>query len=520
MKRYALISVSDKSGIAELASELVKNGFEIISTGGTAKYLSEIGIPIIPISNWTGFPEIMDGRVKTLHPKVHGGILADLDLPEHLKVLTELNINPIEIVVVNLYPFEQTVSNPKSTDDDIIENIDIGGPTLIRSAAKNFKHVSILCDKRDYVNVVKQIAEHGKTTHALRKELAYRAFSHVEKYDRAISEYFAESFAADDIVQAVEDDILTKSLRVSASLIQPMRYGENPHQKAGYYSNTMSGWTHLHGKPLSYNNLLDLDAALRGIVLFDKPSAMIFKHTNPCGIGCGENLLEAYQNAFNTDPLSPFGGIIVVNKALDVKTVNKINEIFSEIIIAPAFDTDALEVLKKRKDRRLVMYNQEILIKNKPLYEIKSIISGFLVQEWDTAITDETEWKVVSDRKPDNDELDALRFAWKTVALLKSNAIAITTKENTIGLGIGQTSRVDSTEIAIKKAKFFGHDLSKAVCASDGFFPFRDSIELLAKNGIKAIIQPGGSKGDDDVIRACDELNIALILTGKRHFKH
>ena len=520
MKRYALISVSDKNGIDELAKELNQQGYGVISTGGTAKFLTENGLHVIQITDWTGFPEIMDGRVKTLHPKVHGGILADRDVQVHLDVMEELDIKPIEMVVVNLYPFEQTVANPASTEEEIVENIDIGGPTLIRSAAKNFRHVVILTEKQDYTNVIRQLKETGTTTLSLRKELAFKAFAHVERYDRAISEYFAQSLKPAEPSSEKETEPILEKLELSAPLMQSIRYGENPHQQAGYFSSTTKGWTSLHGKPLSYNNLLDLDAALKAILLFEQPTAMIFKHTNPCGIGSGDNLTEAYQKALETDPLSPFGGIIIVNQTLDMATVTKINEIFSEIVIAPSFEPEALEVLKKRKDRRLVSYDSALLQGERSEYEVRSIISGFLVQGWDKSITSENGWQVVTERQPSPDEMEALRFAWRAVSILKSNAIALTAKDQTLGLGTGQTSRIDSTEIAINKALHFGHDLTRSVCASDGFFPFRDSIELLSKHGIKAVIQPGGSKGDSDVITACNELGISMVMTGMRHFRH
>ncbi len=519
MTRYALISVSDKAGIDLLAAELVKLGISIISTGGTAKFLNEKGITTIQISEWTGFPEIMDGRVKTLHPKVHGGILADLDIPEHLAVMDKLEIKPIEFVVVNLYPFEKTVANPSSTEEEIIENIDIGGPTLIRSAAKNFKHVVILTEPEDYSETLRQYRETGSASLEWRKYLAKRAFIHVERYDIAIAAYFRNATDS-GVEQPADDELQLQHLEISAPMIQTMRYGENPHQKAGYFSNTTKGWIQLHGKPLSYNNLLDLDAALKGIMLFDKPTVMIFKHTNPCGIGSGDSLLEAYQKAFDTDPLSPYGGIVISNRKLDINTVDKINEIFTEIIIAPEFENSALELLRKRKDRRLVSYSKDQLMAERQDLEVKSIISGYLVQEWDKEIASEQDWKVVTGKKPSPAEMEALRFAWRTVSILKSNAICLTTGDRSLGLGTGQTSRIDSTEIAIRKALSFGHDLSAAVCASDGFFPFRDSVELLSKHGINAVIQPGGSKGDDEVIAACNELNISMIMTGMRHFRH
>ncbi len=520
MKRFALISVSNKSGVDVLAEELVKLGFSIISTGGTAKFLSKAGIPVIPISEWTGFPEIMDGRVKTLHPKVHGAILADLDEPDHLDAMLKLDIKPIGIVVVNLYPFEETVANPESTEEDIIENIDIGGPTLIRSAAKNYKHVAVLTDEHDYEEIVIQLKEKHKVSMEMKKELAKKAFEHVERYDKAIANYFRASLSHAEPCTSGDCELLLKELEISVPVMQTTRYGENPHQQAGYFSDSSKGWEQLHGKPLSYNNLLDLDAALKAILLFKEPTAMIFKHTNPCGIGCGFDLLSAYKKAFNTDPLSPFGGIIIVNKTLDVATVNEINKIFSEIIIAPDYDAVAIDILKKRKDRRLVCYDKNMLIKERPTYEVKSIISGYLVQEWDDEITSETDWKIVTDKQPTSQEYTALSFAWRAVSILKSNAIALTTADQTLGLGTGQTSRIDSTEIAINKAIHFGHNLTDAVCASDGFFPFRDSVELLSKHGIKAVIQPGGSKGDENVIAACNELGISMIMTGMRHFRH
>lgn len=518
MNKSALISVSDKSKVDELAQALVAAGYDIISTGGTAKYLTDKGIPIIQMNDWTGFPEIMNGRVKTLHPKVHGGILADRENKNHLEVMISQEIKPIDVVIVNLYPFEETLSDPTSTEEEIIENIDIGGPTLIRSAAKNFKYVAVLTEKDDYQLFINQIKETGKTTIELRKHLAARAFAHVAHYDEVIRNYFDRSAAPQEFQS--DDKPILEQIEIKAPIVQSMRYGENPHQQAGYFSNSTGGWTQLHGKPLSYNNMLDLDAALRTIMLFEQTTAIICKHTNPCGIGSGETLYEAYEKAFQTDPLSPFGGIIIVNRVLDIQSVAKINEIFTEIIIAPDFNPDALELLKKRKDRRLVQYDISRLISQKPRFEIKTVLSGYLVQDWDTAITSEENWKIVTVQQPTPDQMEALRFAWRTVSILKSNAIALTTKDKTVGLGIGQTSRIDSTEIAIGKALHFGHALTEAVCASDGFFPFRDSIEMLNKHEIRAVIQPGGSKGDDEVIAACNEYGICMIFTGMRHFKH
>ncbi len=515
MIRNALISVSDKEGIDSFATILADLGITIISSGGTALFLRKNGIECTEVADWTGFPEIMDGRVKTLHPKIHGGILADRENEKHLQTLRELGIGQIDLVLVNLYPFEKTLQHPSATESEIIENIDIGGPTLIRAAAKNHQFVTVLTDPGDYSEALLQIKTAKETTAEFRKYLAYKAFAHVESYDSHISDYFK------GLVSDEKTKIFPKELSVRANLREILRYGENPHQKAAYYDNNGKLWNQLHGKPLSFNNILDLDTALKGIRLFTEPTAIILKHTNPCGIGSGNDLTEAYTNAFQTDTLSPFGGIVIVNGVLDLPAAQKINEIFTEIVIAPDYTAEALDFLIKKKDRRLLRYESDLLnaTANKE-YELKSTLFGYLAQEWDTMDLAKENWQVVTQQKPDERQRKALAFAWKTVSLLKSNSIALTTDKQTLGLGIGQTSRIDSTEIAIRKALSFYHDLSNAVCASDGFFPFRDSVQLLNSHGIKTVIQPGGSKGDDDVIKACDEMGICMIFTNCRHFRH
>jgi phosphoribosylaminoimidazolecarboxamide formyltransferase/IMP cyclohydrolase len=515
MSRYALISVSDKTAVEFFAQELLKYDFQIISTGGTAQYLQTMGVPTLAISDWTGFPEIMDGRVKTLHPMVHGGILAQRDNPHHLEVMTELGIKPIDIVVVNLYPFVKTLQKSDVTEEEIIENIDIGGPSMVRSAAKNFSHVTILTSPVDYFAVLAQLQLQGNTLLELRRHLAAKAFEHCAIYDAAISNYFKTI----DTHREGEPDT-PNDLLIGVSKKQELRYGENPHQPAGFYSQSEQGWLVLHGKELSYNNMLDLDAALKAINLFEKPTVIILKHTNPCGIGSDYDLVKAYDKAFNSDTQSPFGGIVITNRPLEIELARRINEVFTEIIIAPSYTSEAVTFLEKKKDRRLIQYSIYDLLRNRPDLEIRSIYTGYLLQKWDDSITTQAGWKVVTKKEPNPEQMEALRFAWHTVSILKSNAIALTGKDATYGLGTGQTSRVDSAEIAINRAIKYKHDLTNAVCASDGFFPFRDSIELMAKQGIKAIIQPGGSKGDPDVIAACDELGISMVFTGSRHFRH
>lgn len=515
MNKYALISVSDKTGIETLAIELEALGYKILSTSNTARHLKQFCRSLVQVSDYTGFPEILDGRVKTLHPKIHGGILADRTKDDHLRSLQEHGIDSIDIVVVNLYPFADVRQKENSTHAEIIENIDIGGPLLIRAAAKNYRHVTVLCDPKDYVPTLEHLKQSSELPECISSYLAQKAFAMVSQYDSIIAGYFE-----DYINENHPAEEMPPFMDLSCSLKQQLRYGENPHQKAAFYINKSDGWEVLHGKELSFNNILDIDSSLRAIRLFPEPTVIIIKHCNPCGIGSGHNLADAYRKAFATDTVAPFGGIVVVNRKLDLEAAVMINRIFTEIIIAPAYEDGVLEVLMKKKSRRLIAYDPAILAKPGNPYEIKTMRWGYLAQEWDNVSESIEDWQVVTYRQPSKEEFAAMIYGWKAVSLLKSNAIALGYPDQIIGFGIGQTSRIDSTSIAIWKAKKFHHDLTKAVCASDGFFPYRDSIDELYQAGIKAVIQPGGSKGDEECIKACDELDMSMVFTGYRHFRH
>lgn len=507
MKKRALISLSDKKNILPFAQKLIKLDYEIISSGGTAKYLNDNGIEVLYVSDITKFPEIMDGRVKTLNPLIHGGILANRQIPQHLEQAQQLDIHLIDIVCVNLYPFKKTLDNPDSTHAEIIENIDIGGPTLIRSAAKNYDSVYVITDSADYDKTI-EVLENKLDTKEYRLYLAQKAFMHTADYDTAIANYFMN----------LNQDF--SQLNISMKLNDTLRYGENPHQKAHFYQEEDIIEV-LHGKQLSYNNLLDIDAALKTIMKFKEyPTVAIFKHTNPCGIASGLNLLDAYEKAIATDTLSPFGGIVIVNRCLDLTTAKAINKIFTEIIIAPEYDQGVIEFLQKKKNRRLLSFNVDKLDLLKKRSNVVSCMNGFLVQDNDIDKDNPDNWQVATKRQPTEKEWQALKFGWNCVASLKSNAVAFTSNDQTLGLGIGQTSRIDSTEIAISKAKKFSLSLENSICASDGFFPFRDSIDQLVQYGVTAVIQPGGSKGDPEVIEACNEHNIAMVMTSTRHFRH
>ena len=510
MKRRALISVSDKKKVVDFASELVTLDFEIISTGGTAELLSNNGIAVTLVSKITGFPEIMNGRVKTLNPKIHGGILARRDNDTHLQQAEEQEIQMIDLVVVNLYPFEEVMKKEDATLDELIENIDIGGPSMIRAAAKNNEFVTVVVDSNDFDNIITEYKTNGDTSKELRFELAVKAYKHTANYDTMIANKLREQLSVET----------ADYLQVSAPLATELRYGENPHQKAGYYNVYQELIEVIHGKQPSYNNYMDTDAALRTIIRFDKPAAAILKHTNPCGIATGDTITEAYTKAFATDTASPYGGIVVVNRQIDMEFVNKINEIFTEIIIAPSYTEEALAKLRKRKDRRLITYNTEKVQGWAHQSVVLSCLGGYLEQDNDVFKDNPATWRVVTEKRPTVEQMDGLAFAWNVVSILKSNAIAITNREQTLGLGIGQTSRVDSAEIAINRAKRYKHIIKDAVCASDGFFPFKDSVELLNSEGISAIIQPGGSKTDQEVIDACNEYGIAMVFTDMRHFRH
>ncbi len=515
MKKYALITVFDKSRVELLAWELEKLGYTILSTSNTAKHLRKFCREVIEVSELTGFPEILDGRVKTLHPVIHAGILADRDNPEHTKTLQELKIDRIDIVVVNLYPFAQTRRRENSTHAEIIENIDIGGPSLIRAAAKNYSNVLVLTDPADYAEVIRSLQLNGNVSEAKRGELARKAFGLVSAYDAEIADFFSEKYSISET-----QGEMPKEFSLHCSLTAPLRYGENPHQKAGFYQNQPTGLQVLHGKELSFNNYLDIDSSFKALRLFDLPTVVITKHCNPCGIGSSPSLSEAYQKAFAADTASPYGGIVALNRELDAETASLINRVFTEIIIAPGYAEGVLESLQKKKDRRLIQYDPAILAKPESSFEIKNLMRGYLLQEWDLIDEDHLNWKAATKRQPTEHELKAMLFGWKVVSLLRSNAIALTGEDCVYGLGSGQTSRVDSTYLAIWKAGKYGHDLSNAICASDGFFPYRDSVDELHKNGVRAIIQPGGSKADPEVIQACDEYGMTMVITGIRHFRH
>lgn len=515
MKKYALISVSDKSGIETLAKELENLGYTILSTSQTAKHLNQFCTSLVQVSDLTSFPEILDGRVKTLHPKIHGGILADRSNSEHLRTLAEHEIGLIDIVVVNLYPFVQVRHRQNSSHREIIENIDIGGPSLIRAAAKNYAQVTVLTDPKDYEPTLEHLKQSSWVPECWSSYLAQKAFAMVSRYDAEIADYFEQLGAEEGKEKEVPPFI-----DLSCSLISSLRYGENPHQKAGFYSDKRQGWEVMHGKELSFNNIMDIDASLRAIRLFAEPTVVIVKHCNPCGIGSGSSLAEAYKKAFATDTVAPFGGIVVVNRSLDLETAVMINRIFTEIIIAPAYEPGVLEVLQKKKSRRLIRFQPSMLEKPTNPLEIKTLTWGYLAQDWDLVNESLETWKVVTVKQPSPQEFKALVYGWKAVSILKSNAIVLAREDRVLGFGIGQTSRIDSTSLAIWKARKYGHELSGAICASDGFFPYRDSVDEVYQQGIRAIIQPGGSKGDEECIMACNELDIAMVFTGYRHFKH
>ena len=511
MTRHALISLSDKRGSEGLAKELAGLGYQILSTSSTARHLRERGVEVREVSGLTGFPEILDGRVKTLHPRIHAGILADRFRQEHLQALRELGIDRIDVVAVNLYPFQQTLQRGDATPQEIIENIDIGGPALIRAAAKNHQGVLVLTDPEDYQPTLEQLRA-GEVSPEWRIHLARKAFSLVSAYDALIASYFSGL--------AAETHSLPGSYSLDCKLDTRLRYGENPHQQGGFYLSAACPWQFLHGKELSYNNHLDIDSTLRGLRLFQAPTVVITKHCNPSGIGSADKLADAWDKAFAADPQSPYGGIVGVNQPLDLETAHRIDSIFTEIILAPEYQPGVLELLRKKKNRRLIRFAPETLSRPQSPWKLKNLSHGWLLQEWDPLADDPQSWTVVTSRQPSEQEQKALGFAWKVVSLLRSNAIAITGADRVYGLGGGQTSRIDSTWLALHKAAKFGHDLSGAVCASDGFFPFRDSVDELRRHNILAVIQPGGSKADPEVIQACNELGMAMVFTGVRHFRH
>lgn len=506
--KRAVISVSDKTGIVEFARRLASNNIEIFSTGGTMKTLAEASVPVKSISDLTEFPEILDGRVKTLHPKIHAGLLAIADNEEHQKQMTEHNLESIDILVVNLYPFE-TALDKGLEHEEMIENIDIGGPGMLRAAAKNYLWTAPVVNPMRYDAIIEFIENGGIIPEDYRLELALDVFTHTAYYDTLIADYMRKKTKAP----------LPDKFSIPMKKAQHLRYGENPHQLAGLYGNFHKIFKQLHGKELSYNNIIDIDAASKLIIELTEPAVAIIKHTNPCGVGLGNNLTQAWEKAFATDNVSPFGGIISVNRTIDKEFAETVHGIFTEVIIAPDFSDDALEILTKKKDRRLIKLDFDLL-RNSLEYDIKSVAGGFLLQSTDKMLLDESTLKVVTKRNPTDDEMKAMLFAWKICKHVKSNSIVYTSADRTLGVGAGQMSRVDSARIAVEKAKMMNLDLSGSACASDAFFPFADGVLQAVEAGATAIIQPGGSVRDEEVIAAANEHNMTMIFTGFRHFRH
>ncbi|OCA82690.1 MULTISPECIES: bifunctional phosphoribosylaminoimidazolecarboxamide formyltransferase/IMP cyclohydrolase [unclassified Bacillus (in: firmicutes)] len=510
MKKRALISVSNKEGIVEFAKGVTELGFEIISTGGTKKTLSDHGIPVISVSDVTGFPEIMDGRVKTLHPYIHGGLLGKQNDESHMAQLEEQGIAPIQLVCVNLYPFQETIAKPGVTVEEAIENIDIGGPAMLRASAKNHESVAVVVDPADYGKVLNGF-RNGELSLLDRRKLAAKVFRHTAAYDALIAEYMTNL--------AEEDQ--PENYTVTYTLKQPLRYGENPHQKAAFYAKplgstfSIAAARQLHGKELSYNNINDADAALQIVKEFEQPAAVAVKHMNPCGAGTGDTIYEAFQKAYEADPTSIFGGIVALNREVDAETAKLLHEIFLEIVIAPSFTDEALEVLTSKKNIRLLTIQFEGREKREK--KLSSITGGLLVQESDEATIQDAELQVVTKREPTEAEWKALQFGWKLVKHVKSNAIIVTDEQMTLGVGAGQMNRIGAAKIALEQA---GEKARGAIIASDAFFPMDDTVEAAARAGITAIIQPGGSKRDEDSIKKADEYGIAMVTTGVRHFKH
>lgn len=515
--RRALISVSDKKNLAYLAKGLEKFGVEIISTGGTEAHLKKAGINTTSISNFTDSPEILGGRVKTLHPKVFGAILAKRDDEEHKKEIAQQNLKPIDMVVVNLYPFEKTVRKENATPDEIIEQVDIGGVSLLRAAAKNHIWVAVLVDPSSYEKIIQEMEKNGGSLSlSTRMNLALQAFKHTASYDGIISSYFEK--------EAKNDEEFPLFLNSAYQKVQSLRYGENPHQKAAFYKDSnfvgpsIASTEILSGKELSFNNINDLDATLGMIQDFDDPFAVVVKHTNPCGAACGRTLAQAYEDALASDPLSAFGCIIGLNRVVDLETAKKIHEtFFVECVIAPGYEPEAFELLKKKKNRRFLSCPELSVLREPTSFDFKTIKGGVLVQTPDQHQIKEKDLKIVTQIQPTQEQMKSLLFAWKVVKWIKSNAIILVQGEKTVGIGAGQMSRVDSAIIAKRKA---GKRAEGSVLASDAFFPMRDGVDEAAKARVKAIIQPGGSKGDPEVIKAADEHKITMVFTGIRHFRH
>lgn len=505
----ALLSVSDKTGIVELAQELHSLGINIISTGGTAALLSQQGIPVKSVSSITDFPEIMDGRVKTLHPKIHGGLLGVLDNEEHRSAMEYHGIESIDLVIINLYPFEKTVQNPQSSHEDIIENIDIGGPAMVRASAKNYVWTAVVVNPNRYEEIIASLQSTKTIDSSLRLQLAREAFEHTSYYDGLIAEYLRKQ----------DNSSLPTQLTIPLKKNQDLRYGENPHQKAVLYGNFSDIFTQLHGKELSYNNIVDIDAASKLVLEFDEPTVVIIKHTNPCGVGSAANLSDAYHKAFATDTVSPFGGIIAVNREIDIEFAETVHGLFSEVLIAPSFTDEALERLQKKRDRRLITVNYETL-RSSLQFTVKSVAGGMLIQSEDAELLDSKSLKVVTEKQPTPEQYAAMMFAWKIAKHVKSNAIIYALSDRTLAIGAGQMSRLDSARIAVKKAQDAGISLQGCAVASDAFFPFADGLLQAVEAGAHCVIQPGGSVRDEEVIEAANQGGITMLFTGMRHFRH
>jgi phosphoribosylaminoimidazolecarboxamide formyltransferase/IMP cyclohydrolase len=516
MSKTALLSVSDKTGLVPFAKALVEqHSYRLLSTGGTAKLLESEGIPVTEVSDYTGFPEMMEGRVKTLHPKIHGGLLARRDKEDHMAAASEHGIDMIDLVVVNLYPFEETVAKPDVTFEQAIENIDIGGPSMLRSAAKNHASVSVVVDVADYDRVLGAMGDEAKLAE-LRRELARKVFQRTAAYDGAIAKYLGEQVQTEPDLGEISGIPAELSLQLPQAKV--LRYGENPHQQAALYGSFFDCFEQLQGKELSFNNIIDITAATYLIGEFQKPTVAILKHTNPCGVASAENLVTAWEQAFATDRQAPFGGIIVANQTIDTDLAAVIAKIFCEVIIAPDFTDAAREVFAKKKNLRLMTVKDSLPADS--LREVRSVVGGILMQDRDTMPDRPNDWKVVTKRQPTEEEMRAMVFGWNVVKHVKSNAIVYAGCEHTIGVGAGQMSRVDSSKIAVWKAGEAGLSLDGSVVCSDAFFPFPDGLIAAAEAGAVAAIQPGGSVRDEEVIAAADERDMAMIFTGKRHFKH
>ena len=517
--KQALISVSDKIGIVEFARELSRLGVAILSTGGTAKLLKDAGLSVTEVSDYTGFPEMLDGRVKTLHPKIHAGILARQDLPEHMATMEKAAIPTIDLVVVNLYPFTQTVARPDCTFEEAIENIDIGGPAMVRAAAKNYKSVTVVTDPADYAPLLREIKLSGGTVSPeLRFRLACKAFSHTASYDSAISNYLTSIEG-----EGGERRVFPQRLNLNFKIAQDLRYGENPHQQAAFYRDpvpppgSLASYVQLQGKELSYNNIADGDAAWECVKTFELAACVIIKHANPCGVATADTPLGAYQRAFATDPTSAFGGIIAFNRLLDGATAEAVSKQFVEVVIAPQLTTEAQQLLARKTNVRVLTVPFQT---GSNTFDFKRVGGGLLVQTPDTLNVTGAQLKVVTKAKPTPQQLQDLLFAWRVAKFVKSNAIVFCTHGQTLGVGAGQMSRVDSARIASIKAQNAGLTLVGSAVASDAFFPFRDGLDVVVQAGATAVIQPGGSVRDEEVIAAADEQGVAMVFTGVRHFRH